>query len=228
MWVKIDDPEPHEELTNPVSCSCSLQFCDFCRVHGGFRSGGNLRTKLLAVVGGDEDENVRIRFRNKHMYTYISIISISATVVQLHPNVCNLSYQTGKSKWCGNAYYFWIDQIYILNIFWGGPGYHIAADHGSCAFRRYLINLKRQTIPCRRHTRKSRNQPRLPQNLCVLIYMYMTSEYKRISFAGIYLKPPSPMHCSHLPELMKLWVNQSAWLCISSIIPHGQGDQDYT
>ena len=35
--------------------------------------------------------------------------------------------------------------MYILN-FWG-PGYHIAADHGSCTFRPLSYLLKRQTSP---------------------------------------------------------------------------------
>ena len=92
-----------------------------------------------------------------------------------------------------------------------------------------------ETNPCRRHTRKSQNQPRLPHNLCVILHVYdppSSSEYRRISFTEIYSKPPSFMHCqcSHLPGPVprKLLVNQLAWPCISSTTPHGQVDQDYT
>lgn len=122
--------------------------------------------------------------------------------------------------------------IYILKFFWGVQDIILQLVMDLVRFDSdVILSIEQTNLPCRRHTRKSRNQPRLPQNLCVSIYMYMTpssSEYRCISFAEIYSKPPSPMHCSHLPGPMKLLVNQLAWPCISSIILHGQVDQDYT
>lgn len=108
---------PHEELTNSVSRSRSLQFCDFLRVHGGFRSGGNLRTKLLAVVGDEGGWKCANKVREQ-TYVYIHTIRYqppSFTDTQMSA-IFHIRQANQKDVVCIISERIF---IYILNFFWG-------------------------------------------------------------------------------------------------------------
>lgn len=230
MWVKIDDPDRTRNSPILLAAAAACSFAIFTESMVGLRLGGTCGLSCWPLSEVTRMKNVQIRFRNKHMYTLLHTqhfdLSYRRSPSTRNPNVCNLSHQTGKPKRCGMhsisarilckyseflrariSYYSWSWILYVSTV---------------------ILSTEATNLSCRPHTRKSRNRPKPPQNLCVSIYIYMTSEYRRISFAEIYSKPPSPMQCSHSPGPMKLLVNQLAWPCISSIFPHGQVDQDYT
>ena len=227
MRVKIDDPDRTRSSPILLAAAAACSFAIFAGSMVGLGLGETCGLSYFAVVGGDEDENVQIRFGNKHMYTYTSFDLSHRRVV--NPNVCNLSYQTGKCKGCGmhnNS-----ERICIYSEIYGG--------RISCYSWSWILYVSTLSYQLKRQTSYvlgdiweragiSQGYPRTCVWQLKCIWLPSSSDYRRISFAEIYSKLPSHMHCSHLPAPVKLLVNQLAWPCISSIIPHGQVDRDYT
>ena len=118
-------------------------------------------------------ENVQIRFRNKHMYTYH--FELSHRLPKLPPK-CLQSFISDRQ--IQRMWYVYcniserISILYIL-IFLGGQDIILQLIFDLVRFDVILsISIEETNLPCRRHTKKSQNQPRLPQNLYASIYVY--------------------------------------------------------